>query len=70
MASGVSKCPWSLKPCFSAARCGSVWRDNLYLDKGVLATNAELVRRARSIIEVLGMRVLSASEARERIGLG
>ena len=32
--------------------------DNLYLDKGVLATNAELVRRARSIIEVLGMRVL------------
>jgi uncharacterized protein (DUF849 family) len=44
--------------------------DNLYLDKGVLATNAELVRRARSIIEILGMRVLSASEARERIGLG
>lgn len=44
--------------------------DNLYLDKGVLATNAELVRRARSIIEVLGMRVLSAGEARERIGLG
>jgi uncharacterized protein (DUF849 family) len=44
--------------------------DNLYLDKGVLATNAELVHRARSIIEVLGARVLSASEARERIGLG
>jgi uncharacterized protein (DUF849 family) len=44
--------------------------DNLYLDKGVLATNAQLVRRARSIIEILGARVLTASEARERIRLG
>jgi uncharacterized protein (DUF849 family) len=43
--------------------------DNLYLEKGVLATNATLVRRARSIIELLGVRVLSAGETRERIGL-
>jgi uncharacterized protein (DUF849 family) len=43
--------------------------DNLYLEKGVLATNAQLVRRARAIIEILGARVLNASETRERIGL-
>jgi uncharacterized protein (DUF849 family) len=42
--------------------------DNLYLDKGVLATNAELVARARAIIELLGVRVLTAAETRERLG--
>ena len=44
--------------------------DNLYLDKGILATNAQLVTRARAIIELLGVRVLTAAETRERLGLG
>ncbi len=43
--------------------------DNLYLDKGVPANNAQLVERARSIIELLGVRVLTAPETRERLGL-
>jgi uncharacterized protein (DUF849 family) len=43
--------------------------DNLYLDRGVPATNAQLVERARTIIELLGVRVLSASQTRERLGL-
>jgi uncharacterized protein (DUF849 family) len=43
--------------------------DNLYLDKGILATNAQLVERARAIIELLGVRVQSAQETRERLGL-
>ncbi len=43
--------------------------DNLYLDKGVPATNAQLVSRARSIIELLGVRVLTAQETRERLEL-
>lgn len=42
--------------------------DNLYLDKGVHATNAQLVERARTIVELLGVRVLSAQETRERLG--
>ena len=42
--------------------------DNLYLDKGVAATNAQLVERARTIIELLGVRVLAAPETRERLG--
>jgi uncharacterized protein (DUF849 family) len=42
--------------------------DNLYLDKGVTATNAQLVERARTIIELLGVRVLTAPETRERLG--
>jgi uncharacterized protein (DUF849 family) len=44
--------------------------DNLYLDRGVPATNFQLVERARSIIELLGVRVLTASQTRERLGLG
>ena len=43
--------------------------DNLYLDKGVLATNAQLVTRARSIMEYLGARVLSSDETRTRLQL-
>jgi uncharacterized protein (DUF849 family) len=43
--------------------------DNLYLDRGVPATNFQLVERARSIIELLGVRVLTASQTRERLGL-
>ena len=43
--------------------------DNLYLDKGIQATNAQLVERARAIVELLGVRVLTAAQTRERLGL-
>jgi uncharacterized protein (DUF849 family) len=43
--------------------------DNIYLDRGVLASNGMLVERAVEIIERLGARVLSAEEARKKIGL-
>jgi uncharacterized protein (DUF849 family) len=43
--------------------------DNLYLEKGVFATNAQLVQRAREIVERLGSRVLGPDEVRARLGL-
>jgi uncharacterized protein (DUF849 family) len=43
--------------------------DNLYLEKGIPATNGQLVERARVIIELLGARVLTAAQARARLGL-
>ena len=43
--------------------------DNIYLSRGVLATNAQLVERARSIIEAMGSRVLSPAETRRKLGL-
>jgi uncharacterized protein (DUF849 family) len=43
--------------------------DNLYLEKGVLATNAQLVERAVRIVELLGARVLSPLETRRRLAL-
>jgi uncharacterized protein (DUF849 family) len=43
--------------------------DNLYLEKGVLASNAQLVERAVSIVESMGAKVQSPEEARESLGL-
>jgi uncharacterized protein (DUF849 family) len=43
--------------------------DNIYLDKGVLASNGMLVERAVEIIERMGARVLGPDEARAKIGL-
>jgi uncharacterized protein (DUF849 family) len=43
--------------------------DNLWLDKGVLATNAQLVERAVTIVENLGARVIRPEEVRAKLGL-
>ncbi len=43
--------------------------DNLYLDRGVFASNAQLVERAVEIVERLGARVVGPAEAREILGL-
>jgi uncharacterized protein (DUF849 family) len=43
--------------------------DNLYLEKGVLATNADLVRKAVKIIELMGASIQSPKEARETLNL-
>ena len=43
--------------------------DNIYLDRGVLATNGMLVERAVEIIERMGARVVGPDEARAKIGL-
>jgi uncharacterized protein (DUF849 family) len=43
--------------------------DNLMLDKGVLATNEQLVARAVEIIERLGARVIGPQEVRHKLGL-
>ena len=43
--------------------------DNLWLGKGRLATNAELVERAVGLIEGLGARVVGPEAVRDRLGL-
>ena len=43
--------------------------DNLWLEKGVLATNEDLVLRARGIIEGMGARVIGPEEVRAKLGL-
>ena len=43
--------------------------DNLWLGKGELAQNWQLVERAGTIIENMGARVIGAAEVREKLGL-
>ena len=43
--------------------------DNIYLRRGVLATNAELVEAAATILSAMGVRVLGPAEVREQLGL-
>ncbi|MGR3639391.1 3-keto-5-aminohexanoate cleavage protein [Alterinioella nitratireducens] len=43
--------------------------DNLWLEKGVLATNEQLVDRARGIVERMGARVVGPDQVRKRLGL-
>jgi len=43
--------------------------DNLYLEKGVFATNGQLVERAKLIVEALGCKVATPTEARQILGL-
>jgi uncharacterized protein (DUF849 family) len=43
--------------------------DNLYLEKGVLATNGKLVERAVKLVEILGTKVATPDEGRAILGL-
>lgn len=43
--------------------------DNLYLERGVLATNAQLVEKAAAIVTMLGDRLATPEEARRMLGL-
>ena len=57
----------------AAVLCGGNVRvgleDNLYLGKGVMATNAQLVERAVNIIEGMGARLLGPQQVRDKLGL-
>ena len=43
--------------------------DNLWLDKGRLATNAELVERAATIIRAMGVEIMTPAEVRNELNL-
>ena len=43
--------------------------DNIFLEKGVLATNAQLVEKAIELIHLMGAKVLSPAQTREKLNL-
>ena len=43
--------------------------DNLYLEKGVFASNGQLVERACNIVQLMGCTVQTPAEARQTLGL-
>ena len=67
---GISRMqmPWVAQSILLGGNVRVGLEDNLYLDRGVPATNAQLVERARTLIELLGVRVLGSRETRERLG--
>jgi uncharacterized protein (DUF849 family) len=62
--------PWVAQSILLGGNVRVGLEDNLYLSKGVYASNAQLVEKARTIIEAMGARVLSAAQARDRLRLG
>lgn len=61
--------PWVAQSVLLGGNVRVGLEDNLYLSRGVYASNAQLVERARTIIEAMGARALSAAETRERLRL-
>jgi uncharacterized protein (DUF849 family) len=62
--------PWVAQSVLLGGNVRVGLEDNLYLSKGVYASNAQLVTKARTIIEAMGARVLTPAEARDRLKLG
>src|SRR5215472_5109041 len=61
--------PWVAQSVLLGGNVRVGLEDNLYLSRGVYASNAQLVEKARTIIEAMGARVLTAAQARERLKL-
>lgn len=68
---GISRAqmPMVAQACILGGHCRVGLEDNLYLEKGVLATNGQLVEKARNIIELLGSSIMTPQEARDHLGL-
>jgi uncharacterized protein (DUF849 family) len=43
--------------------------DNLYLSRGVFATNAQLIERAVTVVENMGASIIGAEAVRSQLGL-
>lgn len=61
--------PWVAQAILLGGHVRVGLEDNLYLSRGVFASNADLVERARAVVESMGGRVQSADQARETLGL-
>ncbi len=61
--------PWAAQSVLVGGNVRVGLEDNLYLSKGVYASNAQLVTKARGIVEAMGARILGPAEVRERLKL-
>lgn len=59
--------PWVAQSILLGGNVRVGLEDNLYLSRGVYASNAQLVQKARTIIEAMGARILTPAQARERL---
>ena len=66
---GRSQMPYVAASVLAGGNVRVGLEDNLMLDRGVLATNAQLVERSVGIIENLGAKVIGPEEVRKKLGL-
>lgn len=66
---GRNQLPWLANSVLHGGHARVGLEDNLYMSKGVKATNAELTQRAVGIIEDLGASVATPNEARQILNL-
>ncbi len=66
---GRSQMPMAAASVLAGGNVRVGLEDNLMLDRGVLATNAQLVERAANLVTNLGARIMSPAQVREKLGL-
>lgn len=66
---GRFQLPYAAMAVLSGGNVRVGLEDNLYLSKGVLATNGQLVAKAKSMMDSINVRVMTAAEVRDTLGL-
>ena len=66
---GVDQLPYVAAAVLAGGNVRVGLEDNLYLGRGQLATNAELVERAVGILNAIGVKVLDAAAVRDKLVL-
>lgn len=66
---GRNQMPYAAMAMLAGGNIRVGLEDNIWLDKGVLATNGPLVERAVKVAEGMGARILGPQEVRERMKL-
>jgi len=66
---GRRQLPFAAMVAYAGGNVRVGLEDNIYLSRGELATNGQLVARARVILEAMNIRVMGPAEVRELLEL-
>jgi uncharacterized protein (DUF849 family) len=66
---GRNQLPYAAMAVLAGGNIRVGLEDNIWLDKGVLATNGQLVERAVQVAEGMGSRVMAPDEVRKKLRL-
>ncbi|MEM8841735.1 MAG: 3-keto-5-aminohexanoate cleavage protein [Pseudomonadota bacterium] len=66
---GRNEMPYAAAAVLAGGNVRVGLEDNLYLDRGVLAKNHQLVERAVTIVENMGAKVIGPAEVRAKLGI-